>query len=75
MQVTVTLKFKGFSEAPLSALNPYSKTAVANWEIEDEMPWYDTKGEFDKVIHQIEPVLLKQKPTFIYERILDGSTN
>ena len=75
MQVTVTLKFKGFSEAPLSALNPYSKTAVANWEIEDEMPWYDTKGEFDKVIHQIKPVFLERKFTPTYERILDGSTN
>lgn len=75
MQITVTLKFKGFSEAPLSALNPYSTTAVANWEVEGEMPWCDTKGEFDKVIHQIKPVVLKQKPTLTYERILDGSTN
>ena len=75
MQVTVTLKFKGFSEAPPSVLNPHSKTVVANWEIEREMPWYDTKGEFDKVIHQIKPVFLERKLTPTYERILDGSTN
>ena len=75
MQVTVTLKFKGFSEAPPSVLNPYSKTVVANWEIESEMPWYDTKGEIDKVIHQIKPVFLERKLTPTYERIPDGSTN
>lgn len=75
MQVTVTLKFKGFSEAPPSVLNPYSKTVVANWEIESEMPWYDTKGEFDKVIHHIKPVFLERKLTPTYERIPDGSTN
>lgn len=75
MQVTITLKFKGFSEASFSVLNPYSKTVVANWEIEDEMPWYDTKGEFDKVIHQIKPVFLERKLTPTYERIPDGSTN
>ena len=75
MQVTVTLKFKGFSEAPFSVLDPYSKTTIANWEIESEMPWYDTKGEFDKIIHQIKPVFLERKLTPTYERILDGSTN
>ena len=75
MQVTVTLKFKGFSEAPLSALNPYSKTVVANWEIKDEMPWYDTKGEFDKVIHQISPITLERKIKPTYERIPDGKFN
>lgn len=73
MQVTVTLKFKGFSEAQFSVLDPYSKTAVANWEIDSEMPWYDTKGEFDKVIHQIKPVFLERKFTPTYERILDGN--
>lgn len=75
MQVTVTLKFKGFSEAPLSDLNPYSKTVVANWEIEGEMPWYDTKGEFDKVIHQISPITLERKLKPTYERIPDGKFN
>ena len=71
----VTLKFKGFSEAPISALDPYSKTIVVNWEIESEMPWYDTNGEFDIVVHQIKPMLLERKFTPTYERISDGSTN
>ena len=71
----VTLKFKGFSEAPISVLDPYSKTIVVNWEIESEMPWYDTNGEFHRVVHQIKPMLLERKFTPTYERISDGSTN
>ena len=71
----VTIKFKDFSEAPISALDPYSKTIVVNWEIESEMPWYDTNGEFDRVVHQIKPIFLERKFTPTYERISDGSTN
>ena len=71
----VTLKFKGLSEAPISVLDPCSKTIVVNWEIESEMPWYDTDGKFDRVVHQIKPIFLERKFTPTYERISNGSTN